>query len=108
MAAFTGGQVGTPVHLAQTRTALEAVVDTGRPCVDVSFMAEDALALLEEMGFTYHRSDEYVAANGQTRLVDITTHPSDLRAPAVVAARRYRPPVPASRAVLVGCRLRHT
>ena len=39
------------------------------------------LAILEEMGFIYTSSEEYVAANGRTRLVDITTHPSSLRAP---------------------------
>ena len=29
----------------------------------------------------YDRTEEYVAANGHTRLVDLTTHPSDLHAP---------------------------
>ena len=37
--------------------------------------------LLEEMGFQYSRSEEYVARNGHTRLVDITTQPSTLHAP---------------------------
>src|SRR5690606_6845612 len=48
--------------------------------VPIEFM-EIELALLEEMGFRYDRSEEYLAENGQTRLVDITTHPSQLRAP---------------------------
>ena len=48
--------------------------------VPIEFM-EIELALLEEMGFQYDRSEEYPAENGQTRLVDITTHPSSLRAP---------------------------
>jgi UDP-N-acetylglucosamine 1-carboxyvinyltransferase len=48
--------------------------------VPIEFL-EIELALLEEMGFNYDRSDEYPAENGQTRLVDITTHPSALRAP---------------------------
>ena len=48
--------------------------------VPIEFM-EIELALLEEMGFQYERSEEYAAENGQTRLVDITTHPSTLRAP---------------------------
>ncbi|WP_193103868.1 UDP-N-acetylglucosamine 1-carboxyvinyltransferase [Brachybacterium sp. FME24] len=48
--------------------------------VPIEFM-EIELAILEEMGFRYDRSEEYVARNGQTRLVDITTHPSDLKAP---------------------------
>lgn len=48
--------------------------------VPIEFL-EIELALLEEMGFVYDRTAEYVAANGHTRLVDITTHPSDLHAP---------------------------
>ncbi|HET6652483.1 MAG TPA: UDP-N-acetylglucosamine 1-carboxyvinyltransferase [Nocardioides sp.] len=42
---------------------------------------EIELALLEEMGFCYERSEEYVAANGQTRLVDLTTKVSELHSP---------------------------
>lgn len=42
---------------------------------------EIELALLEEMGFSYERTEEYLAENGQTRLVDITTRPSTLHAP---------------------------
>ncbi len=42
---------------------------------------EIELALLEEMGLRYERTEEYTAANGRTRLVDLTTHPSELRAP---------------------------
>ncbi len=48
--------------------------------VPIEFM-EIELATLAEMGFSYSQSAEYLAANGHTRLVDITTHPSDLRAP---------------------------
>jgi UDP-N-acetylglucosamine 1-carboxyvinyltransferase len=48
--------------------------------VPIEFM-EIELAVLEEMGFTYDQSAEYMAENGQTRLVDITTHPSELHAP---------------------------
>jgi UDP-N-acetylglucosamine 1-carboxyvinyltransferase len=48
--------------------------------VPIEFL-EIELATLEEMGFLYDRSEEYVAANGHTRLVDITTKPSTLRAP---------------------------
>lgn len=48
--------------------------------VPIEFL-EIELALLEEMGFEYHRSEEYDALNGQTRLVDITTQPSHLKAP---------------------------
>jgi UDP-N-acetylglucosamine 1-carboxyvinyltransferase len=42
---------------------------------------EIELALLEEMGFDYTRSEEYLAENGRTRLVDLTTRPSRLHAP---------------------------
>lgn len=48
--------------------------------VPIEFL-EIELALLEEMGFVYDRTEEYVAANGHTRLVDLTTHASDLHAP---------------------------
>ncbi|CUR60061.1 UDP-N-acetylglucosamine 1-carboxyvinyltransferase [metagenome] len=48
--------------------------------VPIEFL-EIELALLEEMGFTYSRSEEYDAANGRTRLVDIDTRPSHLHAP---------------------------
>jgi UDP-N-acetylglucosamine 1-carboxyvinyltransferase len=48
--------------------------------VPIEFL-EIELALLEEMGFQYSRSEEYVSRNGQTRLVDITTRPSELHAP---------------------------
>ncbi len=42
---------------------------------------EIELAVLENMGFNYHKSAEYMANNGHTRLVDITTKPSQLVAP---------------------------
>ncbi|WP_328998374.1 UDP-N-acetylglucosamine 1-carboxyvinyltransferase [Kribbella sp. NBC_00709] len=42
---------------------------------------EIELALLEEMGLDYNRSTEYLAENGRTRLVDLTTRPSKLHAP---------------------------
>jgi len=48
--------------------------------VPIEFM-EIELALLEEMGLQYDRSPEYLADNGQTRLVDLTTHPSVLHSP---------------------------
>ena len=48
--------------------------------VPIEFL-EIELATLEEMGFQYSRSAEYVADNGHTRLVDITTKPSELHAP---------------------------
>jgi len=42
---------------------------------------EIELAILENMGLKYERSDEYFARNGRTRLVDITLHKSELIAP---------------------------
>ncbi len=48
--------------------------------VPIEFL-EIELATLEEMGFHYDLSEEYEARNGRTRLVDITTRKSLLRAP---------------------------
>jgi UDP-N-acetylglucosamine 1-carboxyvinyltransferase len=48
--------------------------------VPIEFM-EIELALLEEMGLNYDRSEEYPAVNGRTRLVDLTVRPSVLHAP---------------------------
>jgi UDP-N-acetylglucosamine 1-carboxyvinyltransferase len=39
------------------------------------------LATLEGMGLSYTMTDEYMARNGKTRLVDVTIKPSKLRAP---------------------------
>lgn len=36
------------------------------------------LAILSQMGLKYSMTDEYKAANGRTRLVDVTLHPSQL------------------------------
>lgn len=48
--------------------------------VPIEFL-EIELAVLEEMGLRYERSQEYDARNGRTRLVDLTTKPSVLRSP---------------------------
>ena len=48
--------------------------------VPIEFL-EIELAVLEEMGFRYSLSEEYLAANGHTRLVDVTTLHSILRSP---------------------------
>lgn len=45
----------------------------------IEFLEID-LKFLENMGFEYELSDEYTALNGRTRLVDITTKVSTLRA----------------------------
>src|SRR5699024_12684266 len=42
--------------------------------VPIEFM-EIELALLEEMGLRYDRSEEYTAENGRPRLVDGDSHP---------------------------------
>lgn len=42
---------------------------------------EIELATLTGMGMQYSLSEEYLAHNGRTRLVDITTHPGPLKAP---------------------------
>lgn len=42
---------------------------------------EIELSILTEMGLKYDLSHEYVAENGHTRLVDLTVHPSELKAP---------------------------
>ena len=42
---------------------------------------EIELATLAGMGMRYSLSQEYLADNGRTRLVDITTHPGPLKAP---------------------------
>ncbi|MCQ9164776.1 MULTISPECIES: UDP-N-acetylglucosamine 1-carboxyvinyltransferase [unclassified Arthrobacter] len=47
--------------------------------VPIEFM-EIELKVLEQMGFRYRKSAEYVARNGKTRLVDVTTLPSELHA----------------------------
>ncbi|HEX2550397.1 MAG TPA: UDP-N-acetylglucosamine 1-carboxyvinyltransferase, partial [Nocardioidaceae bacterium] len=68
----------------EAMSLLAAAIVTGSEItirrVPIEFL-EIELALLEEMGFQYERSSEYVALNGHTRLVDITTRPSTLHAP---------------------------
>jgi UDP-N-acetylglucosamine 1-carboxyvinyltransferase len=48
--------------------------------VPIEFL-EIELAVLEQMGFRYERSAEYLAQNGRTRLVDLTSHHSVLHSP---------------------------
>jgi UDP-N-acetylglucosamine 1-carboxyvinyltransferase len=57
----------------------ESVVTVRRAPIE---FLEVELATLESMGLRYERSEEYLAANGRTRLVDLTTRPSTLRAAA--------------------------
>jgi UDP-N-acetylglucosamine 1-carboxyvinyltransferase len=48
--------------------------------VPIEFL-EIELAVLEEMGLDHDRGTEYAAANGRTRLVDLTVRPSKLVSP---------------------------
>jgi UDP-N-acetylglucosamine 1-carboxyvinyltransferase len=68
----------------EAMSLLTAAIVTGSTItierVPIEFL-EIELSLLEEMGLQYDRSDEYMARNEQTRLVDITTRPSELHAP---------------------------
>lgn len=48
--------------------------------VPIEFL-EIELAVLETMGFEYEMTEEYLARNGRTRLVDLTTKKSELHAP---------------------------
>ena len=68
----------------EAMSLLAAAIVTGSEItirrVPIEFL-EIELALLEEMGFRYERSEEYVAANEHTRLVDIRTLESELHSP---------------------------
>lgn len=48
--------------------------------IPIEFL-EIELAILRTMGFRYDMTDEYMSTNGRTRLVDLTTHVSELKAP---------------------------
>lgn len=48
--------------------------------VPIEFV-EIELAILRTMGFRYDMTEEYMSTNGRTRLVDLTTHVSELKAP---------------------------
>jgi len=84
------GEIDTDVDYAPSEDPIEAMSLLAAAIVTESEITirrvpieflEIELSLLEEMGFNYHRSDEYVAANKQTRLVDITTKVSKLHSP---------------------------
>jgi UDP-N-acetylglucosamine 1-carboxyvinyltransferase len=68
----------------EAMSLLTAAIVTGSEIevrrVPIEFL-EIELAVLEEMGFRYERTDEYPADNGRTRLIDITTKASELIAP---------------------------
>jgi UDP-N-acetylglucosamine 1-carboxyvinyltransferase len=68
----------------EAMSLLTAAIVTSSPLtirrVPIEFL-EIELALLEEMGLAYERSDEYLAANGHTRLVDLAVRPGPLHSP---------------------------
>jgi len=68
----------------EAMSLLTAAIVTGSSIevrrVPIEFL-EVELSVLEEMGCGMQRSEEYLAANGRTRLVDLTTIPALLQAP---------------------------
>ena len=68
----------------EAMSLLTAAIVTSSPLtirrVPIEFL-EIELALLEEMGLDYERSDEYLAANGHTRLLDLAVRPGPLHSP---------------------------
>src|SRR4051794_26801059 len=83
-------QINTDVEFAPSEDPIEAMslltaaivtsseVEIRRAPIE---FLEIELAILEEMGLDFSLGDEYVAANGHTRLVDITVRPSTLESP---------------------------
>ncbi|SER95643.1 UDP-N-acetylglucosamine 1-carboxyvinyltransferase [Propionibacterium cyclohexanicum] len=71
-----------PIEAMSLITA--AVVTTSELTITrapIEFLEIELAILGEEMGLHYDLSEEYRSGNGLTRLVDITVHPSELRAP---------------------------
>lgn len=83
-------QINTDVEFAPSEDPIEAMslltaaIVTGSEVeikrAPIEFL-EIELAILEEMGLDFSLGDEYVAANGHTRLVDLTVRPSVLKSP---------------------------
>jgi len=83
-------QINTDVEFAPSEDPIEAMslitaaivteseVEIRRAPIE---FLEIELAILEEMGLDFDLSEEYVAANGHTRLVDVTVRPSTLASP---------------------------
>ena len=81
--------IDTPVEYEIAEEPIESMFFLATACVTRSRITirrapieflELELLTLEKMGFRYTTSDRYPARNGRTRLVDITTEPSDLTA----------------------------
>jgi UDP-N-acetylglucosamine 1-carboxyvinyltransferase len=68
----------------EAMSLLAAAIVTGSEIticrVPIEFL-EIELAVLEEMGFRYELTEEYLAGNGRSRLVDLTTKVSTLHSP---------------------------
>ncbi len=82
--------ITTPVTVHPGEDPIEsmlflAVAATTKSSITIERCPIDFLELelmkLATMGFRHTRSAPYLSKNGHTRLVDITTHPSSLRAP---------------------------
>lgn len=71
-----------PIEAMSLITAAIVTSSTLTICRAPIEFLEIELAILGEMGLRYDLSPEYNAANGKTRLVDLTVHPSALRAAA--------------------------
>jgi UDP-N-acetylglucosamine 1-carboxyvinyltransferase len=83
-------QINTNVEFAPSEDPIEAMSLLTAAIVTQSELTiqrapieflEIELAILEEMGLDFDLSEEYVAANGHTRLVDVTVRPSTLASP---------------------------
>ena len=70
-----------PIEAMSLITAAVLTTSSVTVCRAPIEFLEVELAVLEEMGLDYARTEEYRAANGQTRLVDIMVRPSELVAP---------------------------
>jgi len=82
--------INTDVEFAPSEDPIEAMSLITAAIVTQSEMTiqrapieflEIELAILEEMGLDFDSSEEYVAANGHTRLADLTIRPSKLKSP---------------------------
>ena len=83
-------QINTDVEFAPSEDPIEAMSLLTAAIVTESELTiqrvpieflEIELAILEEMGLNFSLGEEYVAANGHTRLVDLSVKPSQLRSP---------------------------
>ncbi|MBA3527923.1 MAG: UDP-N-acetylglucosamine 1-carboxyvinyltransferase [Propionibacteriaceae bacterium] len=87
---YGASSINTDVEFAPSEDPIEAMslltaaIVTGSTLtierVPIEFL-EIELAILEEMGLDFSLGDEYVAANGHTRLVDLSVRPSKLKSP---------------------------